>query len=312
MRYLACLLLLSSSAAAQEKGSWIAILKQANCAPCATVEKEIIKPYEKVLQQRYAIVSIMDINKTEANQKFAITHNVSELPCFIDSYGRRWDVGYLPGESQKFLAYFTGKRPHRDPNPWRRDDDPPAVPKPDETAPPPPKEDAPPAPLPVDPPKPQKGDKGDKGDQGVPGPKGEMGYAGPRGDKGDKGDPGPAGKDGAPGKDAVVNYDQIVALVTQKLMESGCCCKCKDKDQAQNQTQVILYYTAQGLSRTKQTDALARKLKDAKAPIVINTMTTEQISERNVRDVPYVHLFPSGQNVFGEDAVAQFLSSWKE
>lgn len=52
------------------------------------------------------------------------------------------------------------------------------------------------------------------GNQGVPGEKGEKGDKGDKGDKGEKGDQGDTGPQGEPGSDATVNYENIVAALT--------------------------------------------------------------------------------------------------
>lgn len=72
----------------------------------------------------------------------------------------------------------------------------------------------------------EKGDKGDKGDKGEKGDTGPQGLQGEKGEKGDQGDTGPQGPQGEkgsqgeqgpqgePGSDATVNYENIVAALT--------------------------------------------------------------------------------------------------
>lgn len=60
-------------------------------------------------------------------------------------------------------------------------------------------------------PKGETGPKGDKGERGERGMRGFIGETGPKGDKGDKGEIGPKGLNG---KDAILNSDELLFLLS--------------------------------------------------------------------------------------------------
>lgn len=296
----------------QGKKPQLMIFTQKGCPPCKAFVLELNRGTTWAeLKSRYEIF-VIDVDKYAA---FAEKHGVESVPYFKDSFGRIWDEGYLTGEMEAFLLFFTGLKPDGDPPRYRRDV--PAGPVP----PPPDIEDAPPPP-PVE-------------SGGGPTPDFQLQLAdlakqlkelrdhlpqGQKGDKGDKGDPGERGEPGKDGRDGItpeVDSEAIVAAVIAKLeltlaeLEARIALL-EALPEPQPADGRVLYFTSRDLSRVKQTDALARQLKQEGRPITIVTLAPKHIQEDNVRDVPRVFVPSKGQSVVGVDDVTRFLSQMKE
>lgn len=71
----------------------------------------------------------------------------------------------------------------------------------------------------------------------------------------------------------------------------------------------VLYFTSEGHPAVKESDVLARKLKDRGFPITIITLGPEDISNDRVRDVPRIHELPSGRSVAGKSNVITYLTA---
>lgn len=105
----------------------------------------------------------------------------------------------------------------------------------------------------------------------------------------------------APGCDCVALEAKIKALEAE-LAEA--------KKQPSPKTEKrVLYFTSEGHPAVKESDVIARKLKDRGFPITIITLGPEDISNDRVRDVPRIHELPSGRSVAGKSNVITYLTA---
>lgn len=292
---------------------------QKNCPPCYAFKVELPSVWEE-LKRRYQVF-VVDIEQYE---EFTKQQGVETVPYFKDSFGRVWGEGYLAGEIDEFLDYFSGQRPTGTPAPYVRPDkdEPPAPPAEPSLPPAPPAEDPKVselekqvaelnrqvAELKANPPAGPKGDKGEKGDRG---------------------DAGPAGEPGKPGESPVVDYRAIFVRIMKefelkvedvrcKCLTGDCHCRAEleeriaELEEAISNNGRVMYFTSRGLARTKATDVLARELKGRGKPVTIVTLNPKHIEEGNVRDVPRVFVPASGRTIVGVDDVTKFLSQLKE